>query len=49
VNDDLPLRLASGSVKLKPNIRRFTETGVEFEDGSCLDNVDVVVLATGIV
>ncbi|XP_048738339.2 flavin-containing monooxygenase 5-like [Ostrea edulis] len=47
LNDDLPLRLASGTVKLKPNIRRFTETGVEFDDGSCLENVDVVILATG--
>lgn len=47
VNDDLPLRLASGSVKMKPNIKRFTESDVEFEDGSVVTNVDVVVLATG--
>lgn len=47
LNDDLPLRLASGSVKMKPNIKRFTESHVEFEDGSIVTNVDVVVLATG--
>lgn len=47
VNDDLPLRLASGSVKMKPNIKRFTESHVEFDDGSIVTNVDVVVLATG--
>lgn len=47
MNDDLPLRLASGSVKMKPNIKRFTESHVEFEDGSIVTNVDVVVLATG--
>ncbi|XP_033626297.1 dimethylaniline monooxygenase [N-oxide-forming] 5-like [Asterias rubens] len=47
VNDDLPNRILSGAVVLKPNISRFTKTGVEFEDGSVEDNIDCVIMATG--
>ncbi|XP_013400166.1 dimethylaniline monooxygenase [N-oxide-forming] 5 [Lingula anatina] len=47
VNDDLPNRILSGGVVVKPNIRRFTKTGVEFEDGTMEDNIDAVILATG--
>lgn len=47
VNDELPNRIACGMVKVKPNIRGFTETGVEFEDGTYEDNIDLVVFATG--
>lgn len=47
VNDELPIRITSGSVIIKPNVKRFTETGIEFEDGSFEDKIDVVVLATG--
>lgn len=32
---------------VKPNIREFTETSVVFEDGSVMENVDVVIFATG--
>ena len=28
VNDELPNRIACGMVKVKPNIRHFTETGM---------------------
>jgi len=49
LNDDLPYQIAAGNVVIKPNIRRMTETGVEFEDGSVVDDIDIVVYATGYV
>ncbi|XP_012935516.1 flavin-containing monooxygenase 5 [Aplysia californica] len=49
VNDDMANRIAAGMIKVKPDIRRFTKTGVEFVDGSFEDNVDTVILATGYV
>ena len=47
VNDDLPNRIACGTIIVKPDIARLTTTGVEFVDGSSVDDVDVVILATG--
>lgn len=47
VNDDLPNRIANGTVIVKPNIRHFTKTGIEFEDGTSADNVDAVIIGTG--
>uniref|UniRef100_A0A914CYJ3 Flavin-containing monooxygenase n=1 Tax=Acrobeloides nanus TaxID=290746 RepID=A0A914CYJ3_9BILA len=47
VNDELPNRLACGTVIVKPNIKEFTETGLIFEDDSRVDNVDEVILSTG--
>jgi dimethylaniline monooxygenase (N-oxide forming) len=47
VNDDLPNALASGMIRIKPNVRRLTATGVEFEDGSVVDNIDVILYGTG--
>jgi len=47
INDDLPNRIAAGDVVVKPDIRYFTKTGIEFVDGTCEDNIDIVVLATG--
>ncbi|XP_029939621.1 dimethylaniline monooxygenase [N-oxide-forming] 5-like [Salarias fasciatus] len=47
VNDDLPNRILSGTVQVKPNIRRFNGSSVEFDDGSIVENVDLVVFATG--
>lgn len=32
---------------IKPNIKRFTESSAVFEDGTVMDNVDVVIFATG--
>uniref|UniRef100_A0A8C8SG70 Flavin-containing monooxygenase n=1 Tax=Pelusios castaneus TaxID=367368 RepID=A0A8C8SG70_9SAUR len=46
-NDDLPNRIISGKVLIKPNIREFTETGAIFEDNTREGNIDVVVFATG--
>ncbi|VDM73694.1 unnamed protein product [Strongylus vulgaris] len=43
VNDELPNRIACGTVRVKPNIREFTENGITFEDGSHVENVDEVM------
>ncbi|CAN9500628.1 unnamed protein product [Ophioblennius macclurei] len=47
VNDELPNRIISGTVQVKPNIRRFSGSSVEFDDGSIVEDVDLVVFATG--
>lgn len=47
VNDDLPNRIISGFVKVKGNVKAFTETAAIFEDGSREDDIDVVIFATG--
>uniref|UniRef100_A0A4W5P0D3 Flavin-containing monooxygenase n=1 Tax=Hucho hucho TaxID=62062 RepID=A0A4W5P0D3_9TELE len=47
VNDDLPGRIISGRVLVKPNIREIKGSSVVFEDGSVVEKVDVVVFATG--
>ncbi|KAJ1173082.1 hypothetical protein NDU88_004923 [Pleurodeles waltl] len=47
VNDDLPNRIISGTVLVKPNVREFTETAAIFEDGTVEENIDVIVFATG--
>ncbi|KAL8177982.1 UNVERIFIED_CONTAM: Cyclopentanone 1,2-monooxygenase (CPMO) [Gekko kuhli] len=47
INDDLPNRIISGRVMVKPNIKDFTETSVLFDNGSEEDNIDFVVFATG--
>ncbi|XP_078417718.1 flavin-containing monooxygenase 5-like isoform X3 [Cetorhinus maximus] len=46
VNDDLPNRILSGTVLVKPNVKQFTETAAIFED-STVEDIDVVVFATG--
>ncbi|XP_065530034.1 flavin-containing monooxygenase 5-like [Lathamus discolor] len=46
INDDLPNRIISGRVLVKPNIQEFTETSVIFEDGT-REDIDAVVFATG--
>ncbi|XP_053389860.1 flavin-containing monooxygenase 5-like, partial [Mercenaria mercenaria] len=47
VNDELPNRIISGGVIVKANVSEFTETGAIFEDGTKVENLDAVVLATG--
>ncbi|XP_067391208.1 flavin-containing monooxygenase 5-like [Emydura macquarii macquarii] len=47
VNDELPNRIISGKVLVKPNIREFTETGAIFEDGTREEDIDAVFFATG--
>ena len=46
MNDDLPNRIISGSVIVKPDIKNFTENGVVFEDGTKAQ-IDVLYMATG--
>ncbi|NXU38964.1 FMO5 monooxygenase, partial [Drymodes brunneopygia] len=46
VNDDLPNRIISGRVRMKPNIQEFTKTSAIFEDGT-REDIDAVVFATG--
>ncbi|XP_037682139.1 flavin-containing monooxygenase 5 [Choloepus didactylus] len=47
VNDSLPNCIISGLVKVKRNVKEFTETAAIFEDGSRENNIDAVVFATG--
>ncbi|XP_028817664.1 dimethylaniline monooxygenase [N-oxide-forming] 5-like [Denticeps clupeoides] len=47
VNDDLPNRILSGTVQVKPNIREFRGSSVVFEDGTVEADIDLVVFATG--
>ncbi|XP_065113419.1 flavin-containing monooxygenase 5-like [Paramisgurnus dabryanus] len=47
VNDDLPNRILSGTVSVKPNVREFCGSGVVFEDGTIEDDIDLVVFCTG--
>ncbi|UJR36615.1 hypothetical protein I4U23_029335, partial [Adineta vaga] len=49
MNDDLANRILCGSVIIKPNIKEFTADGhgVIFTDGSKLDHVDCILMATG--
>ncbi|CAF1340855.1 unnamed protein product [Adineta steineri] len=49
LNDDLPNRIICGSVIVKPNIKEFTADGhgVIFTDGTKIDHVDCILMATG--
>uniref|UniRef100_A0A8C6TDG4 Flavin-containing monooxygenase n=1 Tax=Neogobius melanostomus TaxID=47308 RepID=A0A8C6TDG4_9GOBI len=47
INDDLPLKILSGSVIIKPNIKEIFGSNVIFTDGSVVEKVDVIVFATG--
>lgn len=43
MNDELPNRILSGTVQVKPNIRRIQGSSIEFDDGTMEDNIDLVV------
>ncbi|XP_063283421.1 dimethylaniline monooxygenase [N-oxide-forming] 2-like [Pelobates fuscus] len=47
VNEELPSRILAGLVIMKPGITKFTETSAQFVDGTKVDNLDVVIFATG--
>ncbi|KAH7717375.1 Protein FMO-1 [Aphelenchoides avenae] len=47
VSDELPNRIISGTVLVKPNIRAFTETGIVWDDGTVSEPVDHVIMSTG--
>ena len=47
INDELPNRIACGSIIVKCNVKLLNENSVEFEDCSKAENIDVVIYATG--
>ncbi|KAF5909731.1 dimethylaniline monooxygenase [N-oxide-forming] 5-like, partial [Clarias magur] len=47
VNDELPNRLISGTIKVKSNVSEFRGNSIVFEDGTVEDDIDLVVFATG--
>ncbi|XP_005374887.1 PREDICTED: dimethylaniline monooxygenase [N-oxide-forming] 3 [Chinchilla lanigera] len=46
-NDELPARILCGTVSIKPNVKKFTETAAIFEDGTMFEGIDCVIFATG--
>ena len=46
MNDNLPNRIQTGTVSIRPNVQHFYKDGVQFEDKSEAD-IDVVIKATG--
>ncbi|XP_033729906.1 dimethylaniline monooxygenase [N-oxide-forming] 2-like [Pecten maximus] len=47
INDELPSRIACGSIVVKSGVKCLHQTSVEFEDGTIERDVDVILLATG--
>lgn len=45
--DALPNRILTGTVVVKPNIRKITGNSVEFTNGSREENIDTILLCTG--
>jgi dimethylaniline monooxygenase (N-oxide forming) len=46
IQDDLPIRIACGGVKVKPAVKEFSEDGAFFQDGTH-EKLDMAILATG--
>ncbi|KAM4641188.1 dimethylaniline monooxygenase [N-oxide-forming] 2-like [Discoglossus pictus] len=47
INDELPSRILCGSIIIKKNVAEFNETSARFDDGTTVENLDVVIFATG--
>lgn len=47
INDSLPHQIITGLLVVKPNISQLTVGGVEFDDGSTVENVDTIIFSTG--
>lgn len=47
LNDELPNRIANGTVRIKPNITKFDGHSLHFDDGTVVPHVDEVVMSTG--
>ncbi|KAM8930623.1 dimethylaniline monooxygenase [N-oxide-forming] 2-like [Pelodytes ibericus] len=47
INDYLPSLILQGTVKVRPNVKEFTETSAIFEDGTEARNLDEIIFATG--
>ncbi|XP_072018285.1 dimethylaniline monooxygenase [N-oxide-forming] 2-like [Amphiura filiformis] len=46
INDELPYHIVNGNIVVKPDVKRLTKKGVEFQDGTHED-IDCVILGTG--
>ena len=46
INDELPYRIMTGNIRVKPNIYKFGENVAEFDDGS-IEEIDAIIFATG--
>lgn len=48
ISDELPNRIMSGSIAIKPNIEKIIGPKTcQFEDGTIVDDIDAIILATG--
>ncbi|XP_065055085.1 flavin-containing monooxygenase 5-like [Rhopilema esculentum] len=47
VNDDLPSRISTGRLKIKPNVKLIKEKSVVFEDNTEAADLDAIIFATG--
>ena len=47
VNDALPHQIITGALVVKPNVEQFTKSGVIFDDGSTVNDLDAVIFCTG--
>lgn len=47
INDELPHRIITGSIKVKSDIAEVQGNVVHFTDGSKVEDIDVVILAIG--
>ncbi|XP_067368987.1 flavin-containing monooxygenase 5-like [Channa argus] len=47
INDDLPFKILSGAVIVKPNVKEIQGSTVVFDDDSIVEKVDLIVFATG--
>lgn len=47
MNDTLPTKIITGAIKVKRDVKCFTENGIIFEDETKVTEADVVIMATG--
>ncbi|KAJ8039240.1 Dimethylaniline monooxygenase [N-oxide-forming] 2 [Holothuria leucospilota] len=47
VNDSIFSQITCGKIKVRSGVKRFIRNGVEFEDGTKLEGIDVVLIGTG--
>ncbi|XP_063056493.1 flavin-containing monooxygenase 5-like isoform X1 [Engraulis encrasicolus] len=47
LNDELPNRILSGTVQVKPNIKEVRGSSVVFDNGAVEHDIDLIVFATG--
>ncbi|XP_033115672.1 dimethylaniline monooxygenase [N-oxide-forming] 5-like isoform X2 [Anneissia japonica] len=47
VNDTLLNTIIEGRVTVRSNIKRINKTSIEFDDGTCEDDIDIILMATG--